>query len=54
MFARYVTGEEELYDLRTDPYELQNIAGRRRGTVTAMRKAVYAAGCDPSIVPPPA
>lgn len=26
MFARYETGEQELYDLRADPYELTNLA----------------------------
>lgn len=25
-YVRYATGEQELYDLRTDPYELQNVA----------------------------
>lgn len=24
-YVEYVTGEKELYDLRSDPYELQNI-----------------------------
>ena len=27
LFARYVTGEQELYDLQVDPYEMTNIAG---------------------------
>ena len=26
MYVRYTTGEEELYDLRSDPYELENLA----------------------------
>ena len=26
MFVRYATGEEELYDLSADPYELENLA----------------------------
>ena len=26
MYVRYTTGEEELYDLRADPYELENLA----------------------------
>ena len=26
LYVEYVTGEEELYDLRKDPYELQNVA----------------------------
>jgi N-acetylglucosamine-6-sulfatase len=29
LYATYVTGETELYDLREDPYELENLAGRR-------------------------
>ena len=28
LYATYVTGEEELYDLQEDPYELDNLAGR--------------------------
>ncbi len=28
LFVRYATGEEEYYDLRTDPWELDNLAGR--------------------------
>jgi N-acetylglucosamine-6-sulfatase len=27
-YVEYATGEKELYDLETDPYELQNVAGR--------------------------
>ena len=27
VYARYVTGERELYDARTDPYQLRNLAG---------------------------
>lgn len=27
-YVEYVTGEKELYDLRNDPYELQNVAGQ--------------------------
>lgn len=30
MFARYADGTEELYDYRTDPYELHNRAGQER------------------------
>jgi len=26
MYVRYTTGEEELYDLQADPYELENLA----------------------------
>src|SRR5439155_9771067 len=28
VYLAYATGEEELYDLRTDPYELTNLAGK--------------------------
>jgi N-acetylglucosamine-6-sulfatase len=31
MFAQYADGERELYDLRTDPFEMQNIAGTPEG-----------------------
>jgi hypothetical protein len=27
MYVRYVTGEEELYDLQLDPFQLDNLAG---------------------------
>ena len=30
MFAHYATGEEELYDLTKDPYQLRNVASSRR------------------------
>jgi hypothetical protein len=29
MFAHYVTGEEELYDLVQDPWQLQNVVSAR-------------------------
>lgn len=29
-YVEYVTGEKELYDLVNDPYELQNLAGKRK------------------------
>jgi hypothetical protein len=28
VYAEYEQGDRELYDLQTDPYELQNLAGR--------------------------
>lgn len=50
-YVRYVTDEEELYDLRADPYELQNLAGDPRfADVLRERRARLAELCDP---PPP-
>lgn len=52
VFLRYVTGEEELYDLHRDPYQLDNLAdapGRVRRVRGAMRHRL-AELCDP---PPP-
>lgn len=39
MYARYATGEEELYSYVDDPYETQNLAGRaaHRDSLTFMR-----------------
>ena len=34
MFVQYATGERELYDYRTDPFELHNRAGRSRYAAT--------------------
>jgi N-acetylglucosamine-6-sulfatase len=34
LFVRYATGERELYDLRTDPFELSNAAGEPRMRTT--------------------
>ena len=57
MFARYDDGdgiqEEELYNLHKDPDELRNIVAFNPSKATQMRNASYAAGCDPTIVPPP-
>jgi arylsulfatase A-like enzyme len=51
MFARYRTGEEELYDLSADPYEMKNVAGdtRYRSELDRLR-ATTRALCVP---PPP-
>jgi arylsulfatase A-like enzyme len=50
-YVRYTTGEEELYDMRTDRYQLENAAGSRRSraVLEAMRERVRKR-CDP---PPP-
>ena len=57
VFARYDDGngvqEEELYNLRKDPFELTNVAAKLPAQVQSLRDATYAAGCDPTIVPPP-
>jgi len=57
MFARYDDGngvqEEELYNLRTDPSELQNIVTKNPAKADSLRAETYAAGCDPTMVPPP-
>jgi len=50
-YVRYEDGFEELYDLRTDPYELQNLAADPRfAGVLRERRARLAELCDP---PPP-
>jgi len=40
LFVHYATGEEELYDLDRDPWELENLAtvARRREELTALRQ----------------
>ena len=49
LFVRYETGERELYDLRTDPGELDNLAGRRP-VLQARVETILHGLCDP---PPP-
>jgi len=53
-FVRYRTGEEELYDLSSDPYQLDNLLfGPRTPEVTAVRDRLFArlkVLCQP---PPP-
>jgi hypothetical protein len=50
-YVRYTTGEEELYNMRTDRYQLDNTVGSAgsRRTLKAMRARVKEL-CDP---PPP-
>ncbi len=51
MYVRYTDGEQELYDLRSDPWELENLAGDLSvGSVLAERRERLEALCDP---PPP-
>ena len=51
MYVRYSDGEQELYDLRSDPGQLENLAADRRAAVTlrSMRDRLDVL-CDP---PPP-
>ena len=48
LFVRYATGEEELYGLPSDPFELRNraYAASRQGTAAAMRDRLRVL-CDP-------
>ena len=49
MYARYATGEEELYDLSADPYELRNVAGLRGyDTILASLRASTRTLCNPA------
>jgi len=50
-YVRYGTGEEELYDLRTDPFELQNVAvDPQFAPVLSLERASLTELCSP---PPP-
>jgi arylsulfatase A-like enzyme len=50
-YVLYETGEEELYDLRSDPYELQNLASSERyARLRALLRERTARACSP---PPP-
>jgi arylsulfatase A-like enzyme len=51
MYARYTGGYQELYNLKTDPYELRNIASEpsQAGEIAHMR-ALVQRECSP---PPP-
>jgi N-acetylglucosamine-6-sulfatase len=57
MFARYADASgveaEELYNLRKDPSELTNVAAKLPAQTQVLRDEAYAAGCDPTMVPPP-
>jgi N-acetylglucosamine-6-sulfatase len=46
LYATYVTGEEELYDVQEDPYELENLAGRRPPLEARLRTTLRSL-CDP-------
>jgi hypothetical protein len=48
-YVDYVTGEEELYDLRRDPYELHNRAGASGyHDVRSRLRAELVGLCDPA------
>jgi hypothetical protein len=48
VYVQYATGEEELYDLDADPYELQNVASKpsNAGILDQMRSDDHVL-CDP-------
>ena len=51
LYVRYATGEREIYDLRTDPYELNNLEGTALGRAVEPELAARLAQlCSP--VPP--
>jgi hypothetical protein len=48
-YVYYATGERELYDLRIDPYELQNMAGRAaQATLRRALRADLVRQCTPT------
>lgn len=51
LYARYATGEQELYDLRSDPYELDNLSGvpSEQGRIARLRGRLE----DLCVPPPP-
>jgi arylsulfatase A-like enzyme len=48
-YVRYQDGFQELYDLRSDPWQLANVAGEQPN-LTASLRALARRECDP---PPP-
>ena len=51
LYVKYVDGQEELYDLSTDPYELQNLASDP--AYASQKKAMYARLRESCSPPPP-
>ena len=47
VFIHYSTGFEELYDLATDPYELQNLAGTAGDTTIEPLRSTTRSMCSP-------
>lgn len=39
MYVEYITGEKELYDLKSDPYQLQNLAAKADAQLLAVLAA---------------
>ena len=58
VYVYYATGEEELYDLRTDPYELSNIVETQPGNggpeLQSMRRLLsdLCSPAPPGLTPP--
>lgn len=46
-YVQYTNGEEELYNLSRDPYELRNVRASRRPLVMRYRARVLASDCRP-------
>jgi N-acetylglucosamine-6-sulfatase len=46
-YVQHSNGEEELYDLRRDPYELRNQAAVRQDTIDAYRGRIRRSQCHP-------
>jgi N-acetylglucosamine-6-sulfatase len=46
-YVQYGTGEEEIYDLPRDPYELRNLSQARNGVLDTHRARVRRSGCRP-------
>ncbi|HYY75845.1 MAG TPA: sulfatase [Gaiellaceae bacterium] len=48
-YVQYATGEEELYDLRRDPYELRSEHRARRALIMGFRRRVRRSACRPPL-----
>ncbi len=58
LYALYATGEQELYDLEADPYQLENLArdrfcGSTRRALCSARCAGFATHCRPGFIRAP-
>ena len=52
MYVKYATGEEELYDERSDPLELTNLVSRRPPTLSALRARAQVLCRQGNVYPP--